>query len=118
MQEQLLIELEGVGHKISEMVTRFAGNEMICINLVKKFPKDPNFELYVKQVRSANYGEAEKSIHTLKGVSSNLGLTKITELTQLILNDIRIGKYDDLYDLTEKLEKNYQEAIKIIEKYM
>ena len=118
MQEKLLVELENAGHKISEMVGRFAGNEMICITLVKKFPKDPNFELYVKQVRSGDYEEAEKSVHTLKGVSSNLGLTKITEITQLILNDIRAGQYDNLKELTNQLEISYHEAVKIIEKYM
>lgn len=118
MKEQLLVELEGTGHKISEMVSRFAGNEMICTTLVKKFPKDPNFELYVKQVHSGDYDEAEKSVHTLKGVSSNLGLTKITEITQLILNDIRAGQYNNLNELTEQLEKAYQEAVTIIEKYV
>ena len=118
MQEQLLVELENAGHRISEMVRRFAGNEMICITLIKKFPKDPNFDLYKKQVHSGNYEEAENSVHTLKGVSSNLGLTKITEITQLILDDIRAGKYDNLNELTEQLEVSYHEAVEIIEKYM
>ncbi len=118
MQEQLLVELESIGNKISEMVNRFAGNEMVCTTLIKKFPTDPNFEAYVKQVRSGNYNEAEKSIHTLKGVSSNLGLTKIRELTQLILDDIRAGQYNNLNELTEQLEKVYHEAVAIIQKYM
>lgn len=118
MQEQLLLELENAGHKVSEMVGRFAGNEMICTTLIKKFPKDTNFELYVKQVRSGDYSEAEKSVHTLKGVSSNLGLTKITEITQLVLNDIRAGQYNNLNELTGQLETAYHEAVAIIEKYM
>ena len=46
MTEQMLQQLEDEGNRISELIKRFAGNEMICIRLIKKFPSDENFQKY------------------------------------------------------------------------
>lgn len=119
MTESMLVELEEAGNRISELLKRFAGNEAICAKLVKKFPGDPNYERYLEQIKVQNYKESEQSVHTLKGVASNLGLTKIADITQLIVDEIRGERdYEKIEGWTKELEQLYQETVGIIMKYM
>ena len=64
-------------------------------------------------------GKAESSVHTLKGVASNLGLTKVSDLTQLIVDEIRGEKnMDKINGWTEELKVAYKETVDIINQYM
>lgn len=119
MKEALLIQLEEAGNRISELVKRFAGNEMICVTLVKKFPTDPNFSSFMSQIKAASYKDAEQSVHTLKGVASNLGLTKVADITKEILEILRGDKdVTALEALAKDLEVAYQETIAIIQPFL
>ncbi|MBQ1688423.1 MAG: Hpt domain-containing protein [Lachnospiraceae bacterium] len=119
MTEQLLIQLAAQGNRIQEMVDRFAGNEAICVKLVKKFPADQNYAAYKTQIAQADLKAAEQSVHTLKGVSSNLGLTNISDLTQKIVDEIR-GEQDmeKLQGWTAELEVVYEKAVAVIQQFM
>ena len=119
MTEQMLQQLEDEGNRSSELIKRFAGNEMICIRLIKKFPSDENFQKYLEQIRVQDYKNAEQSVHTLKGVASNLGLTLISDLTQLIVDEIRGERdYKKIEEWTHELEPIYQKTVDIIKEYM
>jgi HPt (histidine-containing phosphotransfer) domain-containing protein len=119
MTEELLIRLEEAGNRIPELMKRFANNEAICVRLIKKFPSDQNYEKYVSEIRVADCKNAEQSVHTLKGVASNLGLTKISDLTQKIVDELR-GECDmtKINGWTTELESAYAETIDIISAYM
>lgn len=119
MTEELLIRLEEAGNRIPELMKRFANNEAICVRLIKKFPSDQNYEKYVSEIRVADCKNAEQSVHTLKGVASNLGLTKISDLTQKIVDELQ-GECDmtKINGWTTELESAYAETIDIISAYM
>lgn len=118
MTEPMLVELEELGNRIPELLKRFASNEAICVRLVKKFPKDENYGKYLEEIKVQNYKDAEQSVHTLKGVASNLGLTKIADVTQLIVDEIRGERdYEKIVGWTDELEQLYEETVGIIEKY-
>lgn len=119
MTEEMLTRLEEKGNRIAELLNRFGGNESICVRLVKKFPGDENYKNYVQQIQALDFSSAEQSVHTLKGVSSNLGLTKISDLTQLIVNELR-GDRDmqKISSWNEELACAYQETIDVIAAYI
>lgn len=117
MQEQLLVELEALGNKVSEFVARFGGMETVCLKLIKKFPNDTNYKQYMEIAQEGNYENAEASIHTLKGVSSNLGLTTITEVSQEILNAIRGNDLSQINQLNDRLKEVYEKNIEIFQRY-
>ena len=82
------------------------------IRLIKKFPSDENFQKYLEQIRVQDYKNAEQSVHTLKGVASNLGLTLISDLTQLIVDEIRGERdYKKIEEWTHELEPIYQKTV-------
>ena len=119
MTEEMLVKLEEKGNRIEELLKRFANNEMICVRLVKKFPGDENYESYLKQIQVQDLKSAEQSVHTLKGVASNLGLTKISDLTQYIVDVIRGGKdMNKINTWTEELKVVYAETVEIINAFM
>lgn len=117
MREELLVELEGYGNNVSEFVSRMGGMESICVKLMKKFPDDTNYKEYMKIVEEGNYEKAEASIHTLKGVSSNLGLTTISEVSQQILNAIRNEDLTHIEDLNGNLKRIYESNIEIFKNF-
>lgn len=119
MTEAMLIELEEAGNRIPELLKRFANNEAICAKLIKKFPGDENYKKYSEEIKVQDYKNAEQSVHTLKGVASNLGLTKVSDVTQLIVDEIRGERdYSKIEAWTEELDQYYEETVGIIEKYM
>lgn len=116
MTEKLLIQLEEAGNCVPELLHRFAGNETICVTLVKKFPKDANYANFMSQVKGGNYQEAEQSIHTLKGVASNLSLTKVASVSKNILDILRNNESkNNLNPLINDLQSVYEETVEIIE---
>lgn len=119
MTEPMLVQLEEAGNNIPGLLKRFAGNEAICVKLVKKFPGDENYAKYLKEIKVQNYEDAEQSVHTLKGASSNLGLTKISDITQLIVDEIRGERdYEKIEEWTKELTQYYEETVGIINQYM
>lgn len=119
MTEEMLVKLEAAGNRINELLKRFANNEAICVRLVKKFPGDENYQHYLSEIQVQDFAKAEVSVHTLKGVSSNLGLTKVSDLTQLIVDEIR-GEKDmtKINGWTEDLKAAYEETVAIINAYL
>lgn len=119
MTEQMLIKLEEDGNRIQELLKRFANNEAICVRLVKKFPGDENYEKYMAQIKIQDFQNAEQSVHTLKGVASNLGLTKVSDITQKIVDEIRGEKnMDKIEGWTKDLEEAYKKTVEIISPYL
>lgn len=119
MTEEMLVKLEAAGNRTQELLKRFANNEAICVRLVKKFPGDENYKHYLDEIRVQDFAKAEGSVHTLKGVASNLGLTKVSDLTQKIVDEIRGEKdMDKINGWTEELKVVYEETVEIINAYM
>ncbi len=68
---------------------RFCGNEALFRKLVMKFPNDHSFE-ELKTALNANDTEAALlASHTLKGVSGNLSLVELYDLSSIIHDTLR-----------------------------
>lgn len=60
-----------------EVLGRFAGNKMLVEKFARKFLDDPSYQTLVETMDKADYEEAFRAAHTLKGVCANLGFTQL-----------------------------------------
>ena len=89
-------------------VERFGNNEMIF----KKFSEDKTYSILCEAIENKDYENIEKSAHTLKGISANLGLTNLQECSNEIVGAVRNKEFDNIYSLFDNLKNNYDIIIK------
>ena len=61
-------------------------------------------------MRSNNWEEAFRAAHTLKGVSQNLGFTRLYESSHEITEALRTKNYDLAAQLLSKVEADYAQT--------
>ena len=89
MDENFRRQLEEGGADVEGTLKRFMGNDGIYLKFLGKFPNDPNYANLGINMESANYEEAYKCAHALKGVVGNLGLTPIFENVSALVEELR-----------------------------
>lgn len=72
-----------------EAVLRFGGSETLYCRFLNKFLQDNTYEMLVKAVIAENYDLIEQQAHTLKGVAANLGLQKLSEASNCLVQAVR-----------------------------
>lgn len=108
-------ELESLGVNITETMQRFMNNEDLYLRILRKFPADTSFASAVQAKDAGDDENAEMHIHTLKGVSSNLGLTPITEITAEMMQEFRKGQAKNAYARFDELSRKCTEFVNIIQ---
>lgn len=108
---ELFIE---IGADIDIVINRFAGNEKLLERFIKKFPEDKNFEELKKAVQDDDYQVMERTAHTLKGVSANLGFSEIGDICADIVQAVRQEKQDTISLLFEELKVKYETIVNCI----
>ncbi len=93
---------------------RFMGKEALVIRFLKKFPEDDNFSAAKEAMKKADYGTVLTAVHSLKGISGNLGLDRIYQESDEIVKDIREGREGEITPVFEKLEKDYEKTVELI----
>ena len=73
--------LEEIGIDVDSVLDRFMGNEGILTRFLKKFLDDANYEKLKDAVEKGDAEAALTASHTLKGVSGNLSMNRLYELT-------------------------------------
>ena len=110
-----LDKLSACGADVSGTMERFMNNEELYKRILKKFLDDASFTDAVKAKEAGNDEDAQMHVHTLKGVSANLGLTPIFTITEEMMQHFRSGDYQAAYGLFPSLEVKYKELLQIIE---
>lgn len=90
------------------VLLKFGNNEILYKRFLKKFLEDETYYELEKSWNVKNYDEVEKSAHTLKGVSANLGINRLFELTNKIVQAVRMETYDNMEETYKKLEEEYR----------
>ena len=90
------------------VLLKFGNNEILYKHYIKKFLEDETYYELEKSWNVKNYDEVEKSAHTLKGVSANLGINRLFELTSKIVQAVRMETYDNMEETYKKLEEEYR----------
>ena len=100
MEKILEKELEELGVELDEVMERFIGDEDLYFECMEQFVQDPAFGKLGESLGIRDYEEAFSQAHSLKGVSGNLGLTKMYQAVCEIVEPLRKKEYDNI-------EQNY-----------
>ena len=96
----------------------FMGKEDTYVKFLKRFPSNvENLMINLAEaVKNNNYQEVEAAAHGIKGVASNLGILKVSDISSALMLDVRESKFEDIEEHYEKLVEVTKQAIEYIEK--
>lgn len=99
-----------------EVLGRFAGNKMLVEKFARKFLDDPSYQTLVETMDKADYEEAFRAAHTLKGVCANLGFTQLFKVSSDLTEELRGGNPDaaKLPEMLEKVSSEYRKTVDAI----
>ncbi len=104
-------ELELAGIDVAEMLERFMNNTGLTRMIVGKFLSDKTYMQLKEAVERGDMKDAEFACHSLKGVSGNLSLKKLFELTQEQLRLFRAGETTAAAAMMDKVTAEYEAAV-------
>ena len=79
MTQNQLSVLENAGVDSNAAINRFCGNLDMYQKFLFKFLDDKSYENLMSAIEANDFDSAILHVHSLKGVSGNLGLTRIFE---------------------------------------
>lgn len=110
--------LEEAGFQVTPTMERFGNSEAMYKRFLTMFAQDQNIETLKDACNEHDAEKMFKSAHTIKGMSANLGLSKVLELTSKMCELYRSGKMDEAFALLPSLTEVYEETITTIKKYL
>lgn len=103
MDERFRKQMEENGADVDTTLNRFMGKEELYLKFIQKFQNDKNLENLQDCYKNDDYEGVFASAHSLKGVSGNLGLNPVYDVSAQICDLLR-GKQASEVD-TEKLKE-------------
>ena len=106
--------LEENGFDVEGTMKRFLNNDALYMKCLKKFLADESMEKLKMAYEEGNCEEAFKAAHTMKGFVSNLGINRLYQAINPMVEKLRVGNMDIEAELkiTEEL---YHSTYKLIE---
>lgn len=89
-------------------------SEKLVQKFVLRFLNDSSFENLVNDLKNGNYDDAFRDAHTLKGVTQNLGFTKLFLSSDSITEALREKNIDEANSLLPQVEADYNQTISAI----
>lgn len=79
------------GISLDDLLSHCIGNRDLAMRMLKKFRNDKSFSELAEAMGRGDHDAAFKAAHALKGVSGNLGMTKLYEADCLLTDALRGG---------------------------
>ena len=92
------------------------GKEERIYKYLKKFPAMQNAALIKEALQREDYDTAFREAHNLKGMSMNMALTKLHEVSSNLTESLRNGPKGDVWGLFESAEAEYVRVCTLIER--
>ena len=116
MSQDLKKQLEENGADVNGTLKRFMNNDAIYMKFIMKFLEDKNFDGVNENLQKGDYEALFHSVHTLKGVTANLGLDPISavaaQMSDLLRNkqpqEIDVEKLEELRDQLEEAYTRFE----------
>ncbi|MCR4656881.1 MAG: Hpt domain-containing protein [Lachnospiraceae bacterium] len=105
-----------IGADYNEVAGRLMDNEAFIIRLVKKYEQDTNCEKLETALKDEDYGDAFDAVHSLKGLSANLGFTRLYKASYELTEALRAEKYDGVNELGREVINAHKEVMDNIKK--
>ena len=90
-------------------------SEKLVEKFALKFLADDSYALLEESMAIGNYSEAFRAAHTLKGVSLNLGFTKLFEVSDAMTEALRDGEKPGNEALLDKVKDEYERTINLLQ---
>ena len=101
---------DAMGANYEEVLGRLRSEKLIQ-KFALKFLDDPSYDLLVTSMEAEDYAEAFRGAHTIKGVCSNLGFTKLLASSSALTEALRNGYTPEAAGLLEKTKEDYAATI-------
>ena len=82
---------------------------------VKKFPENATFGKLCENMSNEDYENAFLEIHSLKGMSMNIGVPELTEACSELTEALRGGPKGDVNSLFETVKETYEKIVGLIQ---
>lgn len=106
-------EVQGDYH---DVIGRLLKDERILKYLIK-FGQEDNYSQLISQLERKEYEEAFRSVHSVKGMCLNLGLSKLQKSASDICEELRNGAPEnDLSDFLSRYKEDYDMTLEAISK--
>lgn len=111
--ERFYIEVQG---NYKDVIGRLLKDERI-LKYLYKFGQEDNYSLLISALEKKDYEEAFRSVHSVKGMCLNLGLTKLQKSAADICEELRNGApVNDLTSMLAVYKEDYEMTLKAISK--
>lgn len=111
---ELITKFKEAGNDADGTLARFSGNEDLFLKFLTKFPEDETFKQIAPAFDNNDFEQALATTHTLKGVSGNLGMTKLYEATSNTVALIRAKEYDKAKESYAEIKSAYEEICDLL----
>lgn len=102
-----------IGGDYEGVMSRLMKEERV-VKYVRKFLNDASFETLNAKIAEGDYEEAFRASHTIKGVASNLGFSRLLDSSHKLTEELRGGNAPtDMNDL-ERVRADYTQTIEAI----
>ena len=98
---------------LSRMMT-----EKLVARFIIKFLDDDSFSNLAKSMKEADYDEAFRAAHTLKGICQNLSFDKLLGSAVSITEALRNKNTDEALLLFPQVETDYVQTVSAIKEFM
>ncbi len=104
---------QAIGSDFKDVLARIP-NESLIERLVLKYPQEDSYELLVESMESGNYEEALTAVHTLKGLSQNLGFTPLGAACSMMNEALKAERYDNIRELYNEVITEQKKVVELI----
>ena len=103
--KELERKLIAYGADMEGIEDRFMGDDELYMDCLRSFLDDKYFAALDKALREKDYASAFVAVHTLKGVSGNMGLPPLCDAIVALTESLRAKQY-------EHVAEQYQDIVK------
>ena len=102
------VEWTKIGIDYNDLLARLGGSEMLALKFLKQFLSDETFTNIQTNFRQQDYASLARNVHALKGLTGNLSMKKLFELTNIWMDDLRVQNYASTEEMYRCCEREYQ----------
>lgn len=112
--DEIFEKLNECGIDTEDAIERFVGDKELYLKILKTFVKDPSFQLAEESFKEKKEEEFLAHLHSLKGVSGNLGISVLFERTALMRQLYSEGRKQEANNMMSLLREEYEEVVEAI----
>lgn len=106
----------GIDYDYNLVLDRFCRNEALLQKFLLRFANDSTFAALRESVAARATAEIERSAHTMKGLSANLGFTALSACCAQIVNAVRNQNVAEIPALFAHAQTAYEDVLACIRK--